>query len=62
MPWESKGMPNESIKPTATSGNSPDSSLKYVSFRTRVKFNDQCLKQDKVTFTHKKVVNIYIAF
>ena len=27
--------------------------------RTKVKFDGQCLKQDKVTFTHKKVVNIY---
>ena len=25
-------------------------------------FDDHCLKQDKVTFTHEKVVNIYLAY
>ena len=28
--------------------------------KTRVKFNGSCLKQEKITFTHKQEVNIYI--
>ena len=29
-------------------------------FSTRVGFNGSCLKQDKVTYNHRKIVNIYI--
>ena len=29
---------------------------------TKVEFDGSCLKQDKVTFNHEKVVNIYIAY
>ena len=50
--WKSKGFSDERIKPPTTSDNS------LAPARTRVKFF--CLKQDKVTFTHKKIVNIYI--
>ena len=28
--------------------------------KARVKFSGSCLKQDKVTYTHGKIVNIYI--
>ena len=28
----------------------------------RVKFNGNCLKQDKITYTHGKVVNVYIVY
>ena len=27
-----------------------------------VKFNGSCLKQDKITFNHGKIVNIYIVY
>ena len=27
-----------------------------------VKFNGNCLKQDKITFSHGKIVNIYIVY
>ena len=30
--------------------------------KTRVKFNENSLKQDSVTFNHKKVVSIYIVY
>ena len=30
--------------------------------KTRVEFSGSCLKQDSVTFNHKKVVNIYIVY
>ena len=56
--WKSKGLPDERIKPPTTSDNSLAPLLDYIGARTRVKFF--CLKQDKVTFTHKKIVNIYI--
>ena len=34
--------------------------LNSINTRSRVKFDGSCLKLDKVTFTNKKVDNIYI--
>ena len=44
--------PNQSITP----------SLEYHGTKTIVRFNGSCLKQDKVTFNHGKIVNIYIVY
>ena len=35
--------------------------LSFYGTKTRVEFNGSCLKQDKVTHNHGKIVNIYIA-
>ena len=56
--WKSKILSHESIKPPAISDNSFVSSLDYFRVRTRIKFDGQCLKQDQVSFTRKKIVNI----
>ena len=37
-------------------------SLDYYGTKTRVEFSGSCLKQDKITYTHGKVVNIYIVY
>ena len=58
--WKSKGLSDETIKSPTTSDNSLAPSLNYIGFRLRIKFDGQCLKQDKVTFNHKTIVNIYI--
>ena len=34
----------------------------YYGTKARVKFNGSCLKQDKVTFNHGKVVSIYVFY
>ena len=36
--------------------------LSYYVTKTRVKLNGSCLKQDKITFNHGTIVNIYIAY
>ena len=36
--------------------------LSYFGTKTRVDFKGSCLKQDKNTFNHGKIVNIYIAY
>ena len=36
--------------------------LSFYGTKTKVEFNGSCLKQDKVTYTHRKIVNIYIVF
>ena len=60
--WKSKGLSAESIKPPATSDNSLTPVLSYYGRKTRVKFVGSCLKQPKISYTHGKVVNIYIVY
>ena len=60
LSWQSKGLSNENIDPPTTS-LSP--SINYVGNKIRVKFTGSCLKQsNKLTYTHGKVVNIYIVY
>ena len=58
----SKELSNESITPPSPANNFLTPSLNYLGTKTRVKFNGSCLKQDKVTYTHGKIVNIYIVY
>ena len=53
--WKSKGLSDKSIKSPVASNNSL-----YSNTKIRVKLDDRCLKQEKVTFKHKQLVNIYI--
>ena len=62
LSWKSKGLSNESIKPPTTSNKILNPSLDYVGTKIRVKFNGDCLKQEKITFNHGKIVNIYIVY
>ena len=62
LSWTSKGLSNESIKPPTTSDNSLTPILNYYGTKTKVSFDMSCLKQDKVTFNHGKIVNIYIVY
>ena len=59
--WKSKGLSAETIKPT-TSDNSLTPGVSYYGTKTRVKFTGSCLKQPKISYTHGKVVNIYIVY
>ena len=61
LSWQSKGISNESIKPPTTSNNSLNPRLSYNNTKIRVQYTGS-LKQPKFTFTHKKVVNIYIVY
>ena len=63
LSWKSKGLSDNSIKPPATSNNSLALTINYYyPSKIRVKFTRSCLEQDKVTFNHGKVVNIYIVY
>ena len=55
-------MPDESIKLPTTSNKMLNPSVNYVCTKARAKFNGDCLKQDKITFDHRKIVNIYIVY
>ena len=54
--WKSKGLSNESFKAIST----PDNSLNPR--KIRVKFTEDCLKQQKIIYKHGKVVNVYIVY
>ena len=60
--WKSKGLSDESIKaPDASNNSLPLESIHY-SNKLRAKFEGSSSKQDIVTFTHRKVVNICIVY
>ena len=61
LSWQSKGLSADNIKPSATSDNSltPKISYYYAS-KIRVRFTGSCLKQSKISYTHRKIVNIYV--
>ena len=60
--WKSQGLSAESIKPPTTSDNSLAPILNYYGAKTRVKFTGSCLKQPNISYTHGKVVSIYIVY
>ena len=60
--WKPEGLSVESIKPSATSDNSLIPELNYYGNKVRVKFTGSCLKQPKISYTHEKVVKIYIVY
>ena len=60
--WKSKGLSTESIKPPTTSDNSLTPVLSYYGTKIGVKFTRSCLKQSKISYTHGKVVTIYIVY
>ena len=60
LSWQPKGLSNQNFDPPNTN-ISP--SIDYVGNKIRVKFNGSCLKQsNKISYTHKKIVNIYIVY
>ena len=59
---KSKGLSDESIKIPATSHKMLSPWLHYVGTKTRIKFNGDCLNQEKNTFNQVKIVNIYIVY
>ena len=60
--WKSKGLTAKTIKPPTTSDNSLTPVLNYYGTKTRVKFIGSCLQQLQLSYTHGKVVNIYLAY
>ena len=58
--WKSKGSSAESIKPPTACDNSLTPALNCYGTKIRVKFSGSCLKQSKSSYTHRKVLNIYI--
>ena len=59
--WKSKELSGGNITAPA-SYYSLNPQLNYLGNKTRVEFKGSCLKQDKITYTHGKIVKIYIVY
>ena len=58
-------LQNGSLKDCLTASNDDEilsPKPNYADTKTRVEFNGSFLKQDKTTFNHGKIVNIYICY
>ena len=60
--WESKGLSNEKISSIITTSYNKVPSLAYDNVRIKLKFVGSLLKQDKITYNHGPIVNIYIVY
>ena len=60
--WKSKGLSAETIKPPAASDNSLTPALSYYGTKTRVRYTGSCFKQSTISYDHRPIVNIYIAY
>ena len=59
---KSKGLSDERLDANTASNYSITPELSFYGTKTRVEFNVSCLKQDKVTYSHGTIVNIYMVF
>ena len=57
LSWKSKRLSYGSVKSPSAPNNFLNLSLDYFGTKTRVEFKGNCLKQDKITYTHGKTVN-----
>ena len=60
--WKSKGWSDQRLNSNTASNYKITPELSYYGTKIRVKFDGSCLKQDKVTYNHGKIVNIYIVY
>ena len=60
--WTSKGLSNESLEVVSTSDITLAPSINYYGEKVRLKFTGSVLQQKRVTYNHKKLVNIYVVY
>ena len=60
--WKSKGLSDERINSVTASDYIITPELNYFGKKVRVKFNGSYLKQDKIGYTHRTIINIYIVY
>ena len=56
--WKSKGLSDKNITAFNTSDYKLNLELSFFATKTRVEFNENCLKQNIIKYDHGKVVNI----
>ena len=60
--WKSIGSSDERLDSITASNYKITPELSFYGAKARVEFNGSCLKQDKVTYNHGKIVSIYIVY
>ena len=60
--WKPKELSEENITTPATSDNSFASNLLIHHSKIALNFEENCLKQDTVTFNHRNVVNLFFVY
>ena len=55
-------MSDERLNSNTASNDKITQELSYYGTKIRVDFNGPCLKQDKVTYIHGKIVNMYTVY
>ena len=60
---QSKGLSNEKLNAPGTNSDNDQAPLvQYTNDRIYLQFNGDCLKQNKVTYSHGNIVNIYVVY
>ena len=61
--WQSKGLSDEKLNaPKVSTTNDQASIIEYKNGRIDLQFRADMLKQNKVAYNHRKIVNIYIVY
>ena len=60
--WKSIGLCDEKLDSITASNYKRTPELSFYGTKTKVELNGSCLKQDKVTYNHGTMVNIYIVY
>ena len=60
--WKSKGLSDERLDSITASNYKITPELSFYGTKTKVELNGSRLKQDKVTYNHGKIINIYIVY
>ena len=60
--WKSIGWSDKRFNSNTASNYKITPELSYYGTKIRVEFNGSGLKQDRVTYNHRKIVNIYIVY
>ena len=59
--WESRGLSNEKFRPPYTINKILSPKLQLNKYKLRLKFEENCLKQEDTTpFTPKNIVNLFV--
>ena len=60
--WKSKGLSNESLEVVSTSSNTLNPLINYHGDKVRLRFTGSILQHKIVTYSHKKVVTLYVVY
>ena len=60
--WKSKELYNESLEVVSRTDNTLTPSINYYGDKVRLRFTRSVLQQKAVTYSHEKIVNLYVVY